>query len=143
MANSKTIHHYDDIISLSYPYKTNRKKMSITNRSAQFAPFSALTGYEQAIDETGRLTDKKKELSSEQMDLINYRLQIISSLLPSCPMVWVTYFVEDLKKDGGSYQKELCEIKKIDEYEHKLILKDKRIIFIDQIYSIEGDLFGE
>lgn len=143
MANSKTIHHYDDIISLSYPYKTNRKKMSITNRSAQFAPFSALTGYEQAIDETGRLTDKKKELSSEQMELINYRLQIISSLLPSCPMVWVTYFVEDLKKDGGSYQKELCEIKKIDEYEHKLILKDKRIIFIDQIYSIEGDLFDE
>lgn len=143
MANSKTIHHYDDIILLSYPYKTSRKKMSITNRSAQFAPFSALTGYEQAIDETGRLTDKKKELSSEQMDLINYRLQIISSLLPFCPMVWVTYFVEDLKKDGGSYQKELCEIKKIDEYEHKLILKDKRIIFIDQIYSIEGDLFGE
>lgn len=143
MANSKTIHHYDDIISLSYPYKTNRKKMSITNRSAQFAPFSALTGYEQAIDETGRLTDKKKELSSEQMDMINDRLQIISSLLPSCPMVWVTYFVEDLKKDGGSYQKELCEIKKIDEYEHKLILKDKRIIFIEQIYSIEGDFFGE
>ena len=88
-------HRYDDMLELPYPYKTPRKRMSMINRGAQFAPFAALTGHDKAIEETARLTDYKIPLSEEEIQTINERLSIIQSLLPSCPIVTITYFIKD------------------------------------------------
>lgn len=141
--NSKDEHRYDHIIDFEYPYPTHRKKMSMVNRGAQFAPFAALTGHDSAIIETARLTDTKIDLSDEQITRINERLNLIQSLLPDTPIVYITYFVKDDKKDGGSYITDKCEIRKIDEYDNKLIMKDKSTIFIEDIIEITGDLFNE
>lgn len=140
---SKDEHRYDDIVNLPYPYPTCRKRMSMTNRGAQFAPFAALTGHDKAINETARLTNQKVELSEEQVSKINIRLNIIQSLLPSSREVSITYFEPDLKKEGGTYITKSCFIKKIDEYERKVIMTDHSYININNIYSIDGDLFNE
>ena len=136
-------HRYDDIVNLPYPYPTRRKRMSMTNRGAQFAPFAALTGHDKAINETARLTNQKVEVSEEQVSKINIRLNIIQSLLPSSREVSITYFEPDLKKEGGTYITKSCFIKKIDEYERKVIMTDHSYINIINIYSIDGDLFNE
>ena len=136
-------HRYDDMLELPYPYKTPRKRMSMINRGAQFAPFAALVGHDKAIEETARLTDYKIPLSDEEMQTLNERLSIIQSLLPSCPIVTVTYFVKDLTKDGGAYISKDCSIRIIDEYERKLIMHDKSYIYIDDIYSIHSPLFDK
>ena len=142
-SNSKNEHKYDAIIDMEYPFPTHRKRMSMVNRGAQFAPFAALTGYDSAVVETARLTDKRIDLSNEQIDKINQHLNIIQDLLPDCPKVFITYFVPDEKKEGGKYITEECDIRRIDEYEHKVILKDKRKIIINDIIEITGNLFDE
>lgn len=45
-------HNYDDIIHLTHHISSNHTPMSISNRAAQFAPFAALKGYNNAITET-------------------------------------------------------------------------------------------
>ena len=54
---------YDDIINLPHHVSKTRPQMSMVDRAAQFSPFAALTGYDAAIKETGRLTDEKVNLS--------------------------------------------------------------------------------
>lgn len=56
---------YDDIIHLPHHISKTRPQMSMMDRAAQFSPFAALTGYDAAIKETGRLTDEKIELGEE------------------------------------------------------------------------------
>lgn len=143
MHNLEDIHNYEDIIDLKYPYPTHRKKMSMVNRGAQFAPFAALTGHDSAIIETARLTDQKIQLSDEYIQRINERINIIQSLLPDCPCVYITYFLPDDKKTGGSYVEVKCQIRKIDEYDRKIILKDNKTILIKDIIDIKGDFFDK
>ena len=68
---------YDDIINLPHYESKTRKRMSLEARSAQFAPFAALTGYDDKVKETARRTDKRIELSDEEYNIINTKLQII------------------------------------------------------------------
>lgn len=51
--------NYDDIINLPHHVSQKRKQMSLKNRSAQFAPFSALKGYQEKLNEIARLNDRK------------------------------------------------------------------------------------
>ena len=136
-------HRYDDMLNLPYPYKTPRKKMSMINRGAQFAPFAALTGHDQSIKETARLTDYKIPLSDEEQQILNQRLSIILSLLPLNEEVTITYFIKDKTKDGGCYVNKNCLIRTIDEYEKKIIMQDHSYIYIDDIYYISGHLFDK
>ena len=124
---------YSDIINLSRP-KSNRPSMSIEARAAQFAPFSALTGYGEAIKEVGRVTNQKLELSDARIDIINEKLNDLKNNLNR--KVKLTYFVKDKLKDGGEYITEEVYIKKIDSYKLKLILVDKEISF-DNILEID------
>ena len=96
--------NYDDIINLHYEPK-NHKRMSIEARSAQFAPFSALTGYDTAIKETERLTDKKIEITEDLKQILNKKLQYILENNHINPIVTFTYFVKDKNKYGGKYIK--------------------------------------
>ena len=124
---------YDDIINLKRP-ASRRIPMSITNRAAQFAPFSALTGYDEAIKETSRITSEKHELSDGKIEIINNKLNEIKN--NGIRRVKITYFVKDDKKDGGEYITEEVDIKKIDIYNEKLVCLKLSISF-DDILEID------
>ena len=92
---------YEDIIDLPYPRK--RQRMSNSDRSAQFSPFAALTGFGAAIMETARLTDRKIELDEGGKALLDEKLRKIEDEICDQPEVTVTYFRQDLRKAGGAY----------------------------------------
>ena len=127
---------YKDIINLPHHVSKNHPRMSLNNRSAQFAPFSALTGYSEKIKETARITDKKIELDEGLKTVINNRLQIIKENSKSMPQVTITYFIKDPRKSGGSYKTIITNIKKIDEINKTITLKKKKKINIDDIINI-------
>ena len=124
---------YDDIINLKRPV-SRRMPMSITNRAAQFAPFSALTGYDEAIKETSRITSEKHELSDGKIEIINNKLNEIKN--SGIKRVKITYFVKDKSKSGGEYITEEVDIKKIDIYNEKLVCLKLSISF-DDILEID------
>ena len=132
---------YDDIINLPHHVSMTRPHMSDINRAAQFSPFAALTGYDAAIKETGRLTDERIELDEYTKEHLNDRLQIIADQLKEQPEISVTYFQPDAKKDGGAYVTATGTAKKIDRYERVVIMTDDTTIPIYEIISIEGQIF--
>ncbi len=122
---------YEDIINLSRPI-SNHPKMPIESRAKEFMPFAALTGYNESILEEGRLVDTKKVLSRDKIEEINYTLNKIdkdNSYL-------ITYFKHDKYKNGGEYLDIIGKIKKIDFIYKKIILENKEIIYIEDIYNI-------
>lgn len=135
--------NYDDIINLPNPTSKKYPRMSLYDRAAQFAPFSALTGHGAAIRETARLTDEKKELDEDTINQLNERLNIINKNIAAKKIVTITYFAPDDKKNGGRYVTHSGVIKRIDEYEHMVIMTDKTQIPIEQISGIESELFKE
>ena len=129
--------NYDDIINLPHHESKVHPKMSLYNRSAQFAPFAALTGYEDAITETARLTDKKINIDDGLNELINNKLQKIESILHEHPLISVTYFVKDNKKDGGSYITICGNVKRIDTDNNHIVLTNKTKIPIGEIINVK------
>ena len=130
---------YDDIINMSHHISKKHPRMSLENRSAQFAPFAALTGYEDEVEETARLTDKKIELTDEVKSIINLKLKIIQEKIDIKPEVTITYFIPDNKKEGGNYKTVTSNVIKIDKYKQIIIVKDKTEIPIRFISSIDLD----
>lgn len=127
---------YNDIINLPHKQSRKRKHMPVSDRAAQFAPFAALTGYGEEVAETARLTDKKTELSEEQIGELNTRINFLKSQLYERPEICITFFAADDKKDGGSYQKLNGIVKKIDYYARIVELESGYKIAIDDIRSI-------
>lgn len=136
-------HEYDDIINLPNPTSKNHLRMSLYNRAAQFSPFAALTGHEAAVKETARLTEEKQELSEDEIARLNEKLSIIIKNIGTEKMVTITYFVPDDKKSGGAYVSCSGIVKRINEYEHTIVLADKTVIPIAQISRIQGEMFGD
>ena len=112
------------------------------DRAAQFSPFQALTGYGAAIQETGRLTDRKIELSEDERIVLDMKQQILLDNIRERPDVSITYFIPDERKDGGSYVTVTGNVKKIDDYQRLLILTDRAQIPLDEIVDIESELFN-
>ena len=104
---------YDDIINLPHYISQKRPQMSMLDRAAQFSPFAALTGYDAAIKETGRLTDERIELEEEALTILNMKYQMLMDALPDNPEVTITYFVPDERKEGGSYVSKTGVVKKL------------------------------
>lgn len=79
--------------------------MSLHDRAAQFAPFAALSGYDEMVDEEARLTDRQIEPGEEQLNLLNQQLNIInnSTACGNRPELTITYFIPDEHKAGGRY----------------------------------------
>ena len=132
---------YDDIINLPHHVSKTRPHMKIIGRAAQFSPFAALTGYDAAVKETARLTDKRVELDEYMKDAISHKLQIIEERLEEHPEIAITYFQPDVKKNGGSYVTAISTTKNIDKYERLVVMTDGTIIPIDEIISIDGQIF--
>ena len=127
---------YEEIINIPH-FEPKHKRMSLYSRSAQFAPFAALTGYEEAIEETGRETTKRIEIEEETKQIINEQLIKISNNLKDKPLIKVTYFVQDNKKEGGKYITIEGNVKKINEIEGSITLINNKKIKINEIKSIE------
>ncbi|MDD6033656.1 MAG: hypothetical protein PUC47_09280 [Oscillospiraceae bacterium] len=135
--NSANNHQYDDIIHLPHHVSATRPQMSMMDRAAQFSPFAALTGYDAAIKEAARLTDRKIELDDCEKEEINGKIQLIAEHLGEDLGVVITCFQPDSKKAGGAYVDALGIVKKIDAYERMIIFRDGRKVPIDDILWIE------
>lgn len=127
---------YDDIIDLPHHISMKHPQMSLEARAAQFAPFAALTGYDDAVKETARLTNERIDLDEEAKMMLDAKLQVIREQLSEKPLVTITYFVPDAKKDGGKYVTTNGSVKKIDDYKHLIILDNSVEIPIDEIIDI-------
>lgn len=128
---------YDDIINLPHHVSSKRPQMPILERAAQFLPFSALTGYEDAVKETARLTDTRIELEESEKDLLNTKLHILLDSLATEPKVKITYFLPDGRKSGGKYVSKMGTLKKMDLYNRQIKLEDETVIPFDDIFAIE------
>ena len=132
-------HKYEDIIDLARPVSEKRVRMPVADRAAQFSPFAALTGYDDVIQETARLTDFQIELDETEKLRLNEMLQKISQNLGSSPKICVTWFVQDDRKLGGTYVSFTGKVKKIDIYREQLLFHDGTVIPIGLIYCIEEE----
>ena len=136
-------HKYDDIINLPRHVSKKHPQMSLHDRAAQFSPFAALTGHKAAINETARLTAEKQILSEDVIAKLNEQLNLIKENISTNPIVTITYFVPDDRKSGGAYISNTGVVKKINEYNHTVILTDKTVIPIEQISEMQSDIFSE
>lgn len=128
---------YEDIMNLPHHVSPKYPQMSMSDRAAQFSPFAALVGYDAAIKEAGRLTDERIELDEERLNDLNMKFSFIKEHLADSPNVCICYFEADERKAGGAYLEICGAVKKIDDFERSLTMKDGRIISIDDILAIE------
>ncbi len=133
--------NYNDIINNPHHTSKTRKRMSQTNRAAQFAPFAALTGYDAAIGEAARLTETKIELDDKTKEILNMKLGFLKNHIKDRPYVTITYFVPDTQKDGGAYVDYSGNIRVIDETKQTIIFADRTTIPIELICDIRGEFF--
>ena len=127
---------YEKIINLPHHVSKTRPQMSISDRAAQFAPYSALSGYEDAVEETARLTDRRIELDEYEKEKINSDL---TSLLasPNGRLIRLTYFCPDRYKNGGAYVSVTGEFSYIDEVKRELVLIGGYRVIIDEISELK------
>ena len=128
---------YDDIIDLPRHKSSTRPPMPREKRAAQFGPFAALTGHEEAIKETARLTERKVELDESMKAILDEKLKIIKRDLVNKPYVEITFFKPDKRKDGGFYHSIKGRVKKIDQHNRSILMEDKKSIEIDEIIEIK------
>lgn len=133
---------YDDIIYLSHNLSIKHPRMTIEQRSAQFAPFAALTGYDGQITETARLTDDKLDINDDAKFILNLKMEILKKNISAKPKIEITYFIKDSRKSGGKYVK--CEntVKGIDDYRKVLKMTDGTTIPINDIIDIDGEFIN-
>lgn len=129
--------NYDDIINLPHPEPKNHRRMSMMARAAQFAPFAALTGHDDAIAETARLTDQQIELDGALNDELNEAFAQLQQCVSDHPVVEVTHFVPDARKQGGSYCTVTSAVKRLALDTQHLILADGTSIAIPAIISLK------
>lgn len=134
--------NYKDIMYMRYKKSKNRPHMSVYDRAAQFAPFAALTGHDLAVQETARLTGEKVILDNEVKKELSMKLNFLNENTKNDTEIYVEYFLPDNLKNGGMYITAIGKLKKIDDNEHQLILQNGTKIPIDDILSIESELFS-
>lgn len=127
--------NYEDIINLPH-YEPKHKRMSMSVRSAQFAPFAALTGFNDEVKETERLVDKKVLLDEDEKIKINNQLLEILKNIKDKPEIKITYYIPDKRKNGGKYTTITDNVKKIDMIEKYIMLECKIKIFFKDILDI-------
>ena len=133
-------HRYDDIINLPHHVSKTRPQMSMHDRAAQFSPFAALTGYDDAVEETARLTDEQYELSEDARNKLDEQLRLIADRIDEQPEIEVTYFVHDVLKEGGAYVTARGLVRRIDEYAREIVFADGTRIGLNAISEIKVNL---
>ena len=137
--NPDTETKYADIINLPHHKSPTRPHMSHYDRAAQFSPFAALTGYDAAVEETARLTDTKLEMTEDKKQMLDEKLHLLLDSADHPPTVRITYFLPDTRKAGGSYETVTGRIRSLDPYGKHLILTDKRVIPLTDLWDLDWD----
>ena len=132
---------YEDIVNLPPHISKRHPQPTMIERAARFAPFAAITGYEEMVLEEARVTEERVELDEGTLAILNEKLNIIHESLDSAPIIKITYFEPDKKKSGGAYVSVTGTVKRIDEYERIVIMSDGKKIPIDEIFGLESKLF--
>lgn len=130
-------HCYDDILSLPHPTSKKHRRMSGTERAAQFSPFAALSGYEAAVEETARLTEGRTELEEDEKARLDMKMQFVREHLGEEIEVFVTCFVPDERKEGGSYCTLAGRVQKLNDLERWILLSEGSRILMDDIVDLE------
>ena len=131
------ISEYEDIIGLPHHVSASHPQMSPEDRAAQFSPFAALTGYEDAIDESARLTEDYIELDENSRELLDEKIHELCGSAESRKEIAITYFRKDERKAGGTYVTITGRIKRIDGERHEIVLVDGTVLRTQDILSIE------
>ena len=139
--NDENKSKYEDIIDLPHHVSYRHPRMSRIDRAAQFAPFSALTGYDAAVEETARLTEGLTELDETARALLNDKLRMLADSLDGEPQISITYFRPDERKAGGAYLTIRGAVKTLDEYTRTVVMRDQTVIPMEYIREIGGELF--
>ena len=134
---------YEKIIGMAHHTSPTRPRMALRDRAAQFAPFAALTGYDEMVEETARLTDSEDAYNEEASALLDKKLRLLNELQNEHPYVEIIYFVPDERKSGGRYETAYGYLKLIDTVESTIMLQDKRKIPFDKIRDIDSTTFNE
>ena len=132
---------YEDIVDLPHHISKKHPQPTMADRAARFAPFAAITGYEEMVLEEARVTDDRIEMDESSKAALNEKLNMILEFLDEQPEVSITYFEPDKRKAGGAYITVTGTVKRIDEYEHLVIMTDGKKINIDDIYNLQSELF--
>lgn len=132
---------YDDIIDLPHHVSKKHPQMPLSDRAAQFSPFAALTGHHAMIEETERLTEDRAELDQDKQEKIALCLQMLRERAGEKPEAVITFFIPDGKKAGGSYHTISGKVKRVEEYEKRVVMEDGTVIPIKDISGIEGNFF--
>ena len=127
---------YDEIMELPHHVSKTRPQMPMSDRAAQFAPFAALTGYDSAIKETGRLTDERIALDEEALTALDRKYQLLMDTLDDAPEVTIIYFQPDERKAGGQYVSATGTVKKVDTFGRRILLQDGTRIPLDSVYDL-------
>lgn len=129
--------NYSDIINMPHPVSKKHRPMEPIKRASQFAPFAALTGYEAVIAETGRITEKRPELTEEETAILAEKLNRLAEEIGSNPETEVVHFVQDLKKEGGKMETFRGRLKRIDGFGRKIVFTDGTEIAFGDICGIK------
>lgn len=130
---------YEDMLELSHPVSKTHPQMARRDRAAQFAPFAALTGYEEAVREATRFTEEKMILDEDSKEQLDWKLRHLQEKVKEKPTITVTYFLKDEKKKGGKYVTVTGVLKKIDSYTHQFVLESGEEIPVEDIVSLNLD----
>lgn len=135
---------YEQILTMPYPNNEIEADFPREpNRAAQFAPFAALSGYEEAVQEKARQTERRIELFEDEKEIIAKKIGFLEANAARKPKVLITYFIADKKKAGGKYHTKESVIQKIDFTAGKLVLADKTSIALEDILRLECGLWRE
>ena len=132
---------YEDIVNLPPHISKKHPQPTMMDRAARFAPFAAITGYEEMVLEEARITEERIDLDEGTLSILNEKLNMIQEFIDEEPEITITYFEPDKKKSGGAYIDITGTVKRIDEYEHLVIMTDGKKIRVEDIYDLESDLF--
>lgn len=135
---------YSDIINLPHHQSVLRPHMSVYNRAAQFAPFAALVGYDQMVQDAAdlRLLDQRVILGEDQKGILDEKLKVIQEHLAEMPEIHITYFDENSNELGGGYVSYFGAVRRVEYYPTRLIMMDRKEIFLRDILDINSNIFG-
>lgn len=133
---------YEDIIHLPHHTSPTRLRMPLGDRAAQFSPFAALVGYEDALEETARLTDRRIELDENEKYMLDLKQQCLLACVSEKPELTVTFFQPDMRKDGGSYRTVTGRLQAILPDKKLLILQSKLSIPLRDVIRLESPVFS-
>lgn len=136
----KDARRYEDILNLPHHQSERRPHMSLQDRAAQFAPFAALSGHEEAIEETARFTEEQRIMDEGVVENINEKLYELAQCIGKRKRVAITYFRPDTRKNGGGYLTDVGTIRKIEPVEKVVVMDSGMRIAMEQIVALESDV---